>query len=224
MAKPPNNREPRANSRMRNHGGATELKILDTSERLFAESGYSAVPLRRICKEADVNLASVNYYFGSKLGLLRAVLHRRAEPINTDRKARLEDCLKRLPSGDVNVEEVVRAFIEPTMRDEAGSSYRKIRGHVFTNPDPTIRALVDDEYFEVARMFLEIMKQVAPSMDEKEFMWRIACVYGAMLFVPTDNPWLPKLLGSDHDLTSVEDAMKYALPFLKAGMSAPLSE
>ncbi len=221
MTKSPSNRSPSDDGRLRERGGATEEKILDTAERLFAEKGFDAVPLRRICKEAGVNLASVNYYFGSKLGLLRSILHRRAEPINSERKDRLADCVSRLPSKKVGVEEVIRAFIEPTMRGEEGRYYRGIRAHIALNPDPTIRSLFDEEYYEAAKMFVETLRKVAPSMEEKEFLWRLACVYGAMLFIPTEHGWLPKLLGSKHDLTSVDDAMKYALPFLKAGMTAP---
>ncbi len=44
-------------------------KIIDVAQSLFAEKGYSATSVREIANQADVNVASVNYYFGSKLGL-----------------------------------------------------------------------------------------------------------------------------------------------------------
>ena len=52
----------------------TKARILDAAERLFADNGYSATSLRDITNEAGVNLAAVNYHFGSKEALLSAVL------------------------------------------------------------------------------------------------------------------------------------------------------
>ena len=51
----------------------TKEKILDAAERLFAEHGFASTSMRDITTEADVNLAAVNYHFGSKLALLQAV-------------------------------------------------------------------------------------------------------------------------------------------------------
>jgi len=44
----------------------TKNRILDAAEVLFAERGFADTSLRLITSEADVNLASVNYHFGSK--------------------------------------------------------------------------------------------------------------------------------------------------------------
>ena len=55
---------------------STKLKILDAAEVLFAESGFADTSLRQITAKAEVNLASVNYHFGSKKELIQAVLDR----------------------------------------------------------------------------------------------------------------------------------------------------
>ena len=60
----------------------TKEIILDTAERLFARSSFSSVSLREITAEAGVNLAAVNYHFGSKDALLLAVFRRRAVDLN----------------------------------------------------------------------------------------------------------------------------------------------
>jgi len=56
--------------------GALQEKLLDAAERLFAEYGFDAVPVRRVAEEAGVNPALVHYYFGSKRKLLYAVIER----------------------------------------------------------------------------------------------------------------------------------------------------
>jgi AcrR family transcriptional regulator len=49
-------------------------RIYDTAVRLFARNGFAATGVRELAREADVNLATVNYFFGSKKGLLKEIL------------------------------------------------------------------------------------------------------------------------------------------------------
>jgi len=51
----------------------TRRRILDTSLRLFAEHGFKGVSVRDISVAAGVNVAAVNYHFGSKQGLYRTI-------------------------------------------------------------------------------------------------------------------------------------------------------
>ena len=43
----------------------TRARILDAAERLFMAHGYDGTSMRQITGEAGVNLAAVNYHFGS---------------------------------------------------------------------------------------------------------------------------------------------------------------
>ncbi len=54
--------------------------ILDVAERLFAEQGFEAVSVREISKAADINIAMVSYYFGSKEKLYEEVINRKLTP------------------------------------------------------------------------------------------------------------------------------------------------
>jgi AcrR family transcriptional regulator len=63
----------------------TKARILDAAETLFMEHGYEATSLRAITAAADVNLAAVNYHFGSKEELFQSVLTRRLDPMNQRR-------------------------------------------------------------------------------------------------------------------------------------------
>ncbi len=55
--------------------------ILDVAEDLFADFGFEAVSIRQLAKEADINVAMISYYFGSKEQLYKAVISRKL--INT---------------------------------------------------------------------------------------------------------------------------------------------
>ena len=52
----------------------TRARLLKAAEELFGERGFKKVTVREICRAAKANVASVNYYFGDKLGLYREVL------------------------------------------------------------------------------------------------------------------------------------------------------
>ena len=54
----------------------TVKRILDAAEQLFAEKGFAETSLRLITSKAGVNLAAVNYHFGSKKSLIQAVFVR----------------------------------------------------------------------------------------------------------------------------------------------------
>jgi AcrR family transcriptional regulator len=51
--------------------------ILDVAEKLFAEQGFEAISIREISKSADINIAMVSYYFGSKEKLYEEVVNRK---------------------------------------------------------------------------------------------------------------------------------------------------
>lgn len=57
------------------------VAIVDVAERLFAKDGFEATSVRDIAKEADVNIAMISYYFGSKKNLLTAIVARHANRI-----------------------------------------------------------------------------------------------------------------------------------------------
>jgi AcrR family transcriptional regulator len=63
----------------------TKDRIMDEAEKLFAELGFKATSMRAITQAADVNLAAVNYHFGSKDKLIEEVIVRKLRLINAER-------------------------------------------------------------------------------------------------------------------------------------------
>src|SRR6516165_9605193 len=92
----------------------TKDKIIETASRLFADQGYAATSLRQIIADAGVNLAAVHYHFGSKEELLDALVHLKAEPVNRERMSRLDRLEEQAAGSPLTVEEILRAFLEPT--------------------------------------------------------------------------------------------------------------
>jgi AcrR family transcriptional regulator len=55
-------------------GAETRRRVLGAATQLFSERGFARVTVRDICKKARANVAAVNYHFGGKDGLYRAVI------------------------------------------------------------------------------------------------------------------------------------------------------
>src|SRR5882762_4243581 len=93
----------------------TRSRILDVAEELFGEQGLDRVSIRDITRMAKVNLAAINYHFGSKEDLIAAVFERRVVPVNEARLAAL-DAVQGSGRRKPNLEYILEAFIRPTVQ------------------------------------------------------------------------------------------------------------
>src|SRR4029453_10479795 len=94
---------------------ATKARILDAAEALFMEHGFEATSLRSITAAASVNLAAVNYHFGSKEELFQAVLTRRLDPMNQRRVALLDRFERESASEPLSCERIIVALFVPAL-------------------------------------------------------------------------------------------------------------
>ncbi len=93
---------------------ATKAAVLATAERLFAEQGLRAVSVRDITAAAGVNLASVNYHFGSKDALVFEIFRRRTAELSRERARRLHRAIDR-HAGSPPVRDILEALIAPPL-------------------------------------------------------------------------------------------------------------
>jgi AcrR family transcriptional regulator len=68
-----------------------QLAIMEEAEKLIADNGYDGTSIRDIAHAADVNVAMISYYFGSKEKLLQAIFERRTEYWRTNLESLIED-------------------------------------------------------------------------------------------------------------------------------------
>ena len=94
-------------------------RILDAAERLFARHGFYGISVRDITEEAGVDVALVSYHFGGKRELFAAVFQRRAELLNPERLAMLEEVRRTALPGVPTLEDIVNAFTYPLLERSA---------------------------------------------------------------------------------------------------------
>src|SRR5512146_3288335 len=91
---------------------ATKAAVFGAAERLFALHGFQNVSVRDITAEAGVNLASVNYHFGSKDALLFEIFRRRTSELNRERARMLHEAGAR-HNGKPSVRDILEAYFAP---------------------------------------------------------------------------------------------------------------
>ena len=93
---------------------------MEAAEKLFSEKGFDGTSVRDIAEEADVNLAMISYYFGSKEKLMEAIFKHRGEHMTLQ----LESMLKNKELGSLEkLNLLIDGFIDKVMKQQ---SFHKI--------------------------------------------------------------------------------------------------
>jgi AcrR family transcriptional regulator len=154
---------------------ATKAQVLTAAERLFALHGFQNVSVRDITTEAGVNLASVNYHFGSKDALLFEIFRRRTSELNRDRARMLHEATDR-HAGKPPVREILRAFFEPPMRWSSPGNDRRISVQFIirarSEGNEAMRDLLRTDVSHLRR-FADALMGARPDLPPEEVYWRL---------------------------------------------------
>lgn len=208
----------------------TKDRILRAAEALFVETGFVATSLRMITAAADVNLAAVNYHFGSKEALIQAVFERRLGPINRERVAQL-DRLEAAAGGEpLTAEQVVDAMVSAALRMSrdpvrGSAAFLRLLGRAFSEPAEYMRSFLPEEFREVVVRFQAAFARALPDMPEHELIWRMHFMFGAMAYAMAGTDALRIVASCDlGDADDGESIIRRLIPFLVGGFKAPLPE
>jgi AcrR family transcriptional regulator len=209
---------------------ATKERILDSAESLFMEHGFEATGLRQITAAADVNLAAVNYHFGSKEELFEAVLTRRLDPMNQERVALLDGLERDAGGKPLSCEAIIGAMFIPALklardRERGGKNFLRLIGRAYADPAPFIRQFLSRQYAPMIARFKSAFARTLPHLPAKELSWRLHFLMGALSYTLAGTDVL-KLISAINpvDVDNDELLLKRLGPFLVAGLQAPLGE
>ena len=209
--------------------GDTKVRILDASEDLFIEFGFEAMSLRQITSRAEVNLAAVNYHFGSKEALLHAMLSRRLDRLNVER-LKLLARFDALLGPKLTCEHVLGAMFIPALRlsrdpQAGGRAFLRLLGRAYTDPSSFIRDFLNGHYASVAERFFEAFQRALPHLPREELGWRLHFAIGALsgVLAGTDTN---KLLAEFSKGRTMDDLQLIArlASLMVAALKAPLPD
>ncbi|MCC8961139.1 TetR/AcrR family transcriptional regulator [Bradyrhizobium sp. Pear76] len=152
----------------------TRSAILAAAERLYADRGFGDVTLRDIVAEANVNLAAVNYHFGSKDELIAELFVTRSIQTNRERLNELR-AAEDAGGGRAAIEDIMRALVGPTLRgclgpDREGSTAARFMIRASIESVPPIRRIKNREVDHL-RKFAAAMRRAMPGRDDTELYW-----------------------------------------------------
>lgn len=195
----------------------TKQRILDTAERLFGENGYASVSLRQVIAEAEVNIAAVHYHFGSKEGLLDAVLLRKIGPVTKQRMENLDRVLAEAGSKAPCVEKVLEAFLLPTAAvAQSNPTFVKLMGRMIT--EGMMPQIAEKHFRESGIQFVAALSRGLPHLSQDELMWRVHFMLGAMAHTMTGQPIMSFFAADPVDFSL---RLRRLVKFLGAGFRAP---
>ncbi|MDB5800043.1 MAG: TetR family transcriptional regulator [Rhodocyclales bacterium] len=208
-------------------GADTAARILDASEWLFAEHGFEGTSMRMITTRAAVNLASVNYHFGSKEALFQEVFRRRLAELNRLRLEALNRMEAESDGTALKPSQVLEGFFGPPLEmaadtEHGGHTFMRLLGRTYTEPAEFVRKFMAIEYAEVVERYTVALYAALPDVPKAEIVWRLHFMMGAVSYAISGIDALALLTGHFDDDPALLKPRLTA--FLLGGLRAPLPE
>jgi AcrR family transcriptional regulator len=202
---------------------ATKQAVFNAAERLFALNGFQNVSVRDITAEAGVNLASVNYHFGSKDALLFEIFRRRTSELNRERARMLHEANAR-HGGKPPVRDILEAYFAPPLRWAAPDNDRRISVQFIirarSEGTAEMREVLKTDVSHLAR-FADALMAARPDLPKEDVYWRLHFVLGMVhnnRFAEFDR--LHHLSGGATREADVDGLLRRMLDFAEAGFTA----
>jgi AcrR family transcriptional regulator len=202
-----------------------QSRILDAAENAVAELGFAGASLRHIVLEAQVNLATVYYYFGSKRGLMEAVLKRRFGPLRQEHLALLRQFEQAAKGRPLPVEKILEAMLLPPLRLAAKAPAKRqavtrLIGRIVTEPNPQIQHALSSQRLEVRTAFLKALRHSLPKAPLPALQWRVEFVWGALAFVLCNPRKIEIETRGACDLEDTNSVLAEMIQFFSPGFKA----
>ena len=207
----------------------TKEKILVASEELVARDGFDGVSLRDITAAAGVNLAAVHYHFGSKDGLVDALITRYIRPINLERLRLLDQIEAEFGERPVPVERVLEAFMRPLV-DRLGIPgisamlFFKMVGRCMSERGYRMPEALMPVYEQVGTRYVQALRRSLPEIPEETIYWRMHFVLGAVAHTLAHGEKVAAVSKGRSGDATPESVMRRLIVFSAAGLRAGVGE
>ncbi len=204
----------------------TKTRVLNAAEQLFAAHGFNNTSLRQITSEANVNLASVNYHFGSKKSLIQAVLARYLQVFMPQLTVKINQLDERSIDGrQLSLDDLLEAFVEPLLAlnrisAQGARNFMVMIGRGYAETQGHLRRYISEHYGQQLSHIVSLFAKVLPGMSKADLFWRLHFSLGALVFMMTSGTALAEISEADFaEVTTTEHIVNKLIPFIAAGLT-----
>ncbi|WP_374606728.1 TetR/AcrR family transcriptional regulator [Thermomonas sp.] len=199
---------------------STKDRILYAAEELFAQQGFASTSLRQVTSRADVNIAAVNYHFGSKENLVNEVFRRRMDDMSRERLAALQRAVEAHPG---EIEPILAAFVEPALAmaqdRHGGGAFIRVIARAYAESNDSLRKFLSDQYGHVPREFAKALGACVSGLGKEDLYWRLDFLSGALTYAMADFGLIKRPAGVS-EAVHRQRAAKALIRFAAAGFQA----
>lgn len=201
-------------------------RILDVAAELFGRSGYAGTTTRAIASRARMNVGQLHYYFDSKRAIFEAVVARLGREVTERRRRLLLEAQARHPRGlvplEVLVDALVRSLLLPEPNGNGRTTAMQMHARLFTDPDETASIVRADMYDETNALYVSAIRRALPHVPAKTLYWRYYFMMGAYVWTLLQPGRLEAISQGRCDPADMAMAVREIVPFLCAGLAAPV--
>ena len=205
---------------------ATAKKIMLAAEALFAEQGFAETTMREITSAAKVNLAAVNYHFGSKKGLISAVAEKYLNPLVTTLHEAISERKLAQVSGTISAEELLEMLMRSLLRIGKSKQFAlpvfmRLLELIYMKNQEELRNAMVARYGHSFSEFVELLRIDSAVMSDEEFFWRLHFLLGSIVFTLSNFQTLVAIEMREYERAGeVERTLHRMIPVLVAGLQA----
>lgn len=205
---------------------ATAKKIMLAAEALFAEQGFSETTMREITGVARVNLAAVNYHFGSKKGLITAVAEKYLTPLVANLKEAVSEPLLLESERTITVEELFEILMRTLLKMSKTKQFAlpvfmRLLELIYMKNQAELRDEVIARYREDFTCFVDLLRKDSAVMSDEEFFWRLHFMMGSIIFTLSNFQTLVAIEMREYEREAeIERTLHRLIPVLVAGLQA----
>ncbi len=176
-------------SKDKNNAGSVKNvkdRLLDAAEGLFCERGFKGTSIRDIATSAGCNIASVNYYFGSKEKLYEEVWQRYLIPMRDARIASIDKVMSQTDS-QPNLEDLLKSFADTFVGSivdaNRASRLTKLMAREYIDSHLPTNVFVNEVIKPTITAMHKAIVKTCPGLDESKVLLVIFSLIGQLVHV-----------------------------------------
>jgi AcrR family transcriptional regulator len=199
-------------------------RLLDAAEELFCEHGFKGTSIRDIAASAGCNIASVNYYFGSKEKLYEEVWRRHLIPMRDARIASINKVMSQAKA-QPNLEDLLKSFADTFVGSivdaNRASRLTKLMAREYIDSHLPTNMFVNEVIKPTMTAMHKALVKTCPDLDESKILLVVFSVIGQLVHLVHIKTMLEQ--GGDDSSMPIFDSdevINHIVKFSAAGILA----